>query len=103
MKNKLQTLLFTSFVLVLGSTSVQAKTAIVGDIILLGNVEKSGHRLMNDTSVFEGDSIRTAKSSGGILRVGQGRVEIGESSEIEVVRQNPLRIMIKSGSVGLNF
>ena len=80
---------------------VQAKSTVVGDLILLGSVERSGQKLTNDTSVFEGDSIRTQKASGGVLTIARGRVEIGESSEVEVVRQNPLRIVVKSGTISV--
>src|SRR5205814_9233680 len=80
-----------------------AQATIVGDLILLGSVERSGQKLTNDTSIFAGDSIRTQKASGGVLRVAHGRVEIGESSEVEVVRQNPLRIVVKSGTIAFNF
>jgi hypothetical protein len=58
---------------------------------------------LNDASVFEGDSIRTAAASAGVLRVGQGRIEVGESSQIEIVRRSPLRIIVNSGSVAMSF
>jgi hypothetical protein len=104
MKNKnIQILAFGFLVLLLSAPLVHAKSAIVGDIILLGDVQRSGHKLVNDASVFEGDSIRTEKRSGGVIRVAEGRVEIGESSEIEVVRQNPLKIVLKAGTLAVNF
>jgi len=104
MKNKnIQILTFGFLVLLLSAPLVHAKSAIVGDIILLGDVQRGGHKLVNDASIFEGDSIRTEKGSGGVIRVAQGRVEIGESSEIEVVRQNPLKIVLKSGRLAVNF
>jgi hypothetical protein len=90
-------------VLILIPPLVQAKSAIVGDIILIGNVERSGRKLLNDASVFEGDSIRTHEASSGVLRVAGGRVEIGESSEVEVDRQKPLKIVVKAGTIALNF
>src|SRR6185295_12603153 len=80
-----------------------AKSTIVGDITLRGNVQRSGQKLTNDTSVFEGDSIRTEKASGGVLRIARGRLEIGESSEVEVVRQSPVKIVVKSGTIAFNF
>ena len=95
--------ILTFLVLGLAAPQAHAKSAVAGDIIVLGSVERSGRKLVNDTSVFEGDWIRTAKDSGGVLRIGQSRVEIGESSEMEVVRQTPLRIALKSGSIAFNF
>src|SRR6516162_4826914 len=92
----------TVLLLITAAVSVEAK-AVVGDIILQGTVLRSGQQLSNDTSVFEGDSIRTEKASGGVLRVAHGRVEIAESSEVEVVRQNPLKIVVKSGTIAFNF
>ena len=104
MKNRtIQTITLGLIVSILIASPAYAKSTIVGDIILLGNVERSGHKLLNDASVFEGDSIRTDKDSGGVLRVAGGRLEIGESSEIEVLRQNPLKIALKTGTLGLNF
>ena len=90
-------------VLILIVPAVEAKSTVIGDIILQGNVEKSGHKLTNDSSIFEGDSIRTQKASGGIMRIARGRVEIGESSEVEIVRGNPLKIVVKSGAIAFNF
>src|SRR5215510_6112072 len=99
MKNNLvRNFVFTVVVLMLAASAAHAK-AVVGDIILQGKVERAGQQLTTDTSVFEGDSIRTSKASGGVLRLAHGRLEIGESSEIEIVRQNPLRIVVKSGTV----
>ena len=92
----------TVLLLITAAVSVEAK-AVVGDIILQGTVLRSGQQLPNDTSVFEGDSIRTERASGGVLRVAHGRVEIAESSEVEVVRQNPLKIVVKSGTIAFNF
>src|SRR5438067_2145719 len=104
MKNKLiPKLTFAFFLLILTTSWAQAKATIVGDIIMTGTVQRSGQNLMNDASIFEGDSIRTEKSSGGVLRLAHGRVEIGESSEVQVVRQNPLRIVLKSGTIAFNF
>jgi hypothetical protein len=104
MKNNLiQKLALPFLVLMLATSWVQAKSTVVGDLILLGSVERSGQKLTSDTSVFEGDSIRTQKASGGVLTIARGRVEIGESSEVEVVRQNPLRIVVKSGTIAFNF
>src|SRR5438105_8301269 len=91
MKNNLiQKFAATLRALTFTASWAQAKGTIVGDIILLGSVERAGQKLTNDTSIFEGDLIRTQKASGGVLRVAHGRIEIGESSEVEVVRQNPL-------------
>ena len=100
---RLNDVVFCVLFLILAAPQAHAKSAVAGDIIVLGSVERSGRKLVNDTSVFEGDWIRTAKDSGGVLRLGQGRVEIGESSEMEVVRQTPLRIALKSGSIAFNF
>src|ERR1051326_8279710 len=77
------------------ATCVEAKGTVVGDLILLGNVQRSGQKLTNDTSVFEGDSIHTDTASAGVLRVGGGRLELGESSEMEIVGHNPLRFVLK--------
>ena len=96
-------LILLLLVLLLAVPLVEAKSTIVGDILLQGTVERSGQKLTNDTSLFEGDSIRTQKASGGILRIGRGRVEIGESSEVEIVRGNPLKIVVKSGTIAFNF
>src|SRR5438105_4271815 len=98
MKNNLiPTSILIAGALVFSAAAAQAKAGIVGDIILQGKVERSGQQLSNDTSVFEGDTIRTAKASGSVMRVAHGRVEIGESSEVEIVREDPLRIVLKSG------
>src|SRR5262249_18353059 len=94
---------FTVMALMFTASAAHAKATVVGDIILQGKVERSGQLLATDTSVFQGDSIRTEKSSGAVLRIAHGRVEIGESSEIEIVRQNPLRIVLKSGTLAFNF
>lgn len=102
MKNNLCKFTLTVLVLISAAVPVEAK-AVVGDIILQGMVLRSGQQLSNDTSVFEGDSIRTEKASGGILRVARGRVEIGESSEVEVVHQTPLKLVVKSGTIAFNF
>src|SRR5215831_1260001 len=104
MKNSLvRNFIFTVVALTLAASAAQAKASVVGDIILQGKVERSGQLLATDTSVFEGDSIRTAKASGGVLRIANGRVEIGESCEIEIVRHKPLRIVLKSGTLAFNF
>ncbi len=76
---------------------------IVGDIVLLGTVERSGRRLTNDATLFEGDTIRTASSSGGVLRLGGARMEIGQSTYLEIVRAEPLTITLSSGSLAFNF
>ena len=76
---------------------------IVGDIVLLGTVERSGRRLTNDATLFEGDTIRTASSSGGVLRLGGARIEIGQSTYLEIVRAEPLTIALSSGSLAFNF
>lgn len=103
MKNSLIRTFVLTGALIFAAAAAHAKTTVVGDIILQGKVERSGQQLSNDTSVFEGDSIRTAKASGGVLRVAHGRMEIGESSELEIVHQNPLRIVLKSGTLAFNF
>jgi hypothetical protein len=82
---------------------LEAKGTIVGDLTLLGTVQRSGVKLTSGASVFEGDSIRTEKLSGGVVRVGRGRVEIGEATEMEIVSQNPLKIVVRSGVVALNI
>ena len=75
----------------------------VGDIILRGTVARSGGRIATDSTIFEGDTIRTQKASDGVIRVGKGRIEIAESSEVEIVRQSPLKIVVKSGAIAFNF
>src|SRR5579883_393873 len=104
MKNKLTSAFISAVLLLsLSAVSAQAKATVVGDIILQGTVQRSGQQLPSDSSIFEGDSIHTEKASGGVLRIGRGRVEIGESSEVEVVRQNPLKLLVKSGTIAFNF
>jgi hypothetical protein len=94
----------TCIVLALFCTAVCAQAkSVVGDIILHGNVQRAGQQLASDTSIFEGDDITTQRAGGGVLRVGRGRVEIAESTEIEVVRRSPLRIVVKSGTIAFNF
>jgi hypothetical protein len=97
------TLIFPLLAFFLFSPQVQAKSTVLGDIILLGNVERSGARLTNDTSLFAGDSIHTQKSSGGVLRVARGRIEIGELTDVEVVSGDPLKVVLKTGSIAFNF
>ena len=80
-----------------------APTSVVGDIILLGTVERSGRRLTNDATLFEGDTLRTSASSGGVLRLGNARMEIGQSTYLEIVRAQPLTIVLGSGSLAFNF
>src|SRR5262249_56967292 len=101
--NLLRNFIFTVITLMFAASAAHAKASVVGDIILQGKVERSGQLLATDASVFEGDSIRTEKGSGGVLRIAHGRVEIGESSEIEIVRHKPLRIVLKSGTLAFNF
>ena len=49
MKNNIiPKLTLTFLVLILTASWAQAKSAIVGDIILLGNVERSGQKLVNE-------------------------------------------------------
>jgi hypothetical protein len=74
-----------------------------GDIITRGSVERSGTRITTDTTLFEGDTIRTLKASDGIIRIGRGRIELTESSELEIIRQNPPKIILKSGGISFNF
>ncbi len=103
MKNKfLHTLILVFVAIICATTWVEAKGTVVGDLILLGNVQRSGLRLANDSSVFEGDSIHTDKASAGVLRIGTGRFEMGESSEMEIVTQSPLKIVVKSGTIAFN-
>src|SRR5437660_1335993 len=79
-KNKfIHKLIFTFVALTCATTWLEAKGTVVGDIILLGNVQRSGLKLANDASIFEGDSLHTDKGSAGVLRIGRGRLEIGES------------------------
>jgi hypothetical protein len=101
--NVIPKLILIILVISFAAARIEAKGTIVGDLTLLGTVQRSGVRLTNDASVFEGDSIRTEKSSGGVLRVGQGRVEIGEATEMEIVSQSPLKIVVKSGVVAFNM
>jgi len=75
----------------------------VGDIMLTGRVERAGQRLVNDTTLFEGDTIRTLDNSGSIVRIGRGRLEIDQQSEVEIVSEKPLKIVVKGGGVRFNF
>ena len=75
----------------------------VGDIILVGTVARSGQRLTNDATLFEGDLLSTATGSGGVLRIGRGRIELGESTRVEIARARPLSIVLLSGSLAFNF
>lgn len=99
----IKNLILTLVALFLFIPQIHAKSTPLGDIILLGNVERSGTRLTNDTSLFAGDSLRTHKSSGGVLRVARGRIEIGELTDVEVVSANPLKVVLKTGSIAFNF
>src|ERR1051326_6207050 len=104
MKNKLiQKFVLALVLLVSTAVWVQAKGTVVGDIILQGSVLRSGQKLASDTSLFEGDSIRTERASGGVLRIAHGRVEVGESTEVDIVHQNPLKLIVKSGTIAFNF
>jgi hypothetical protein len=104
MKNRaVHILTFIALALLCTAVCAQAKSTVVGDIILHGNVQRAGTQLASDTSIFEGDTITTDKDSGGVLRIARGRVEIAASSEIQIVRQNPLRIVVKSGTIAFNF
>jgi hypothetical protein len=75
----------------------------VGDIVLVGTVERSGRLMTNDATLFEGDTLRTHGGSGGVLRLGRARVEIGESTALEIVNGQPLRIRVDFGSVAFSF
>ena len=80
-----------------------ATSAPVGDILLLGRVERSGRPLSNETTLFEGDSIRTHGDGRGVLRLGKGRLELGPSTDLEIVTAQPLRLILRAGALGFNF
>jgi hypothetical protein len=91
------------FVLLTLISDAAAKSGVAGDIIVIGAVQRSGRALVNDTIIFEGDTIQTRKGGAGIIRFGRGRLEIDEDSEIEVVAREPLKIRVRSGTVAYNF
>ena len=80
-----------------------ATSAPVGDILLRGRVEWSGRPLSNETTLFEGDSIRTYGDGRGVLRLGKGRLELGPSTDLEIVSAQPLRLILRAGALGFNF
>ena len=83
--------------------SLAEPAVAVGDIILLGTVERSGRLLTNDSTLFEGDTLRTGLSSGGVLRLGRARMEVGESTYLQILQAEPLTIALHSGSLAFNF
>ena len=80
-----------------------ATSAPVGDILLFGRVERSGRPLSNETTLFEGDSVRTHGDGRGVLRLGKGRLELGQSTDLEIVGAQPLRLILRAGTLGFNF
>ena len=80
-----------------------ATSAPVGDILLFGRVERSGRPLSNETTLFEGDSIRTHGDGGGVVRFGKGRLELHPSTDLEIVSAQPLRLILRGGALGFNF
>ena len=104
MKNKTALLqLGFLFTLLICSESVFAKGTPVGDITLIGRVERAGQRLINDTTLFEGDTLRTLADSGGVVRIGRGRLDLEQNSEVEIVSEKPLKIVLKNGGLRFNF
>jgi hypothetical protein len=104
MKNKTAILrLGLVLTLLLCSESAFAKGTPIGDLMLIGRVERSGQTLINNTTLFEGDTIRTLANSGGVVRIGRGRLELDENSEVEIVSHQPLKIVVKSGGMLFNF
>ncbi len=91
-------------VLALSPATLAAATAVpVGDIILLGTIERSGRRLLSDATLFEGDVLRTRTRSGGVMRVGRGRIELGVSTDVAIESAQPLRLLVRAGSIAFNF
>ena len=80
-----------------------ATSAHVGDILLHGRVERSGRPLSNETTLFDGDSIRTHGDGRGVLRLGKGRLELGLWTDLEIVSAQPLRLILRAGALGFNF
>jgi hypothetical protein len=80
-----------------------AKGTPIGDIMLSGRVERSGQRLINNTSLFAGDVLRTLENGAGVVRIGRGRLEVSQLSEVEIVSEKPLKIVLKSGRLDFNF
>src|SRR5436190_4652988 len=104
MKNKTALLQLGLFLTLLAcSESAFAKGTPIGDITLIGRVERAGQQLVNDTTLFEGDTIRTLAHSGGIVRIGRGRLDLDQSSEVEIVSEHPLKLIVKSGGLRFNF
>jgi hypothetical protein len=104
MKNKIALLQLGIFLtLLVCSENAFAKGTPIGDITLIGRVERLGQQLVNDTTLFEGDTIRTHANSGGIVRIGRGRLDLDPNSEVEIVSEQPLKIVVKSGGVRFNF
>src|SRR2546428_218667 len=75
----------------------------IGDITLVGHVERGDVTLRNDSTLFEGDAVRTGRGGGGVIRLAEGRLEIGESSELEFIHQDPLKVLVKRGTIAFNF
>jgi hypothetical protein len=104
MKNKTALLqLGLILTLLVSSESAFATGTPVGDIQLIGRVERAGQQLVNDATLFEGDTIRTHAHSGGVVRIGRGRLDIDQNSEVEIISRNPLKLSVKSGSLHFNF
>ena len=80
-----------------------ATSAPVGDILLFGRVERSGRPLSSETTLFEGDSIRTHGDGGGVVRLGKGRLELRPSTDLEIVSAQPLRLILRAGALDFNF
>jgi hypothetical protein len=104
MKNKTAILqLGLVLTLLVCSQSAFAKGTPIGDLMLIGRVERSGQNLISNTTLFEGDTIRTLANSGGVVRIGRGRLELDQNSEVEIVSQQPLKIVVKNGGMLFNF
>src|SRR5262245_26620589 len=104
MKNKTALLQLGLFLtLMVCSQSVFAKGTPVGDISLAGRVERSGQPLINDTTLFEGDIVKTLANSVGVIRIGRGRLDLDQKTEVEIVSEKPLKVVVKSGSLRFNF
>jgi hypothetical protein len=95
--------LAAALILAVAVKSPAEPATLLGDIVLYGTVERDGRRLPNDSIVFEGDTIRTSLSSGGVLRLGRARLEVGEETVVAIDRADPLQIRLESGSLAFSF
>src|SRR5215467_11544399 len=85
------------------TASLAAIPAVVGDILLTGNVDRRGEQLNNDSTLFEGDTLRTDSSGGAVLRLRGGRVEMSPDCELQITHANPLRLAVKKGTISFSF